>query len=132
MSVSNSSILKFFTTKANDDDDENGYCDGEGVAMSYIDYIEIENFKGFGAKVRVPLGNPCKLGRPLNSVGGPVNSGDEPVKMGCGPVNPASGPVKMGCEPVSPASGPVKSVGEPVKMGVEFRGVPKTGGYYVL
>ena len=23
--------------------------------MSYIDYIEIENFKGFGAKVRVPL-----------------------------------------------------------------------------
>ena len=35
--------------------------------MSYIDYIEIENFKGFGAKVRVPLGNPCVLVGPNNS-----------------------------------------------------------------
>ena len=35
--------------------------------MSYIDYIEIENFKGFGAKVRVPLGNPCVLIGPNNS-----------------------------------------------------------------
>lgn len=35
--------------------------------MQYIDYIEIENFKGFGAKVRVPLGNPGVLIGPNNS-----------------------------------------------------------------
>ena len=35
--------------------------------MQYVDYIEIENFKGFGPKIRVPLDSPSVLIGPNNS-----------------------------------------------------------------
>ena len=35
--------------------------------MTYIDYIEIDNFKGLGEKVRVDLGNPSVLIGPNNA-----------------------------------------------------------------
>ena len=35
--------------------------------MQYIDYVEIENFKGLGSKVRVTLGNPSVLIGPNNA-----------------------------------------------------------------
>ena len=35
--------------------------------MTYIDYIEINNFKGFGERVHVDLGNPSVLIGPNNA-----------------------------------------------------------------
>lgn len=35
--------------------------------MQYIDYVEIENFKGLGSKIRVSLGNPSVLIGPNNA-----------------------------------------------------------------